>query len=680
MRLSKVMIEGFRSFGERQTIEFDDLTVFIGENSSGKTAALAAIGKIFSQRQTDRQLARSDFHLPKDKKPEEVDELRMTIETVLEFDELSSANEDDVVGVFFDYLTVSNPGGIPIARIRLSATWNRSASTDGSIDSEIAFITAGEGEPETKENCVTARRQVLDSIRMIYVPAARNPKAELKSTSGTIMGGLIGSVNWSDDKKDAIKKKISEISDAVLEEPGASAIDSSLHEAWSGLDSDARYGNARLTFGGGSFESVVSNPAVAFAPTPEEREYEVDELGDGLRSLFYFSMVKGLVDLEDKLRAKTDALDEHFDASLPAFTILAVEEPENHIAPHLLGKLMAELGKIAGKRHCQVIATSHSPAIAGRVEPREIRHFRMRVESKSTICRRLALPDNMDAEDYKYVRGSLLAYPEVLFAKAVVLGEGSSEEIVLPRAIEARCGTADAIGVSIAPLGGRHVNHFWRLLSELEIPYVTLLDLDLERAGGGWNRIKYVACQMTKFHRGSRLDWPGGISEESSDFANLGKRNDNDPDLGQWIDYLESKSVFFSSPLDIDFSMLCAFPDAYKAIVGESVQPDTEDRTGHIDAEEAMEARKHAIGHVLHSGEFGSGGDGSTYSETQKNLMPYYERLFLGKRGKPGTHILALSGIDGETFGDQMPDELKRLAERVSELMSTPSSEAENGA
>ena len=680
MRLSKVMIEGFRSFGERQTIEFDDLTAFIGENSSGKTAALAAIGKIFSQRQADRQLSRSDFHLPKDKKPEEVDELHMAIEAILEFDELISANEDDVVGIFFDYLTVNNQGGIPIVRIRLSATWSRSASADGSIDSDIVFIRAGEGEPETKENCVTARRQVLDSIRMIYVPAARNPKAELKPTSGTIMGGLIGSVNWSDGKKDAVREKIGEISDAVLEEPGAKAINSSLRDAWGELDSDPRYGNARLTFGGGSFESVVSHPAVAFSPTPEEREYEVDELGDGLRSLFYFSMVKGLVDLEDKLRTKTDALDEHFNASLPAFTILAVEEPENHVAPHLLGKLMAELGEIAGKRHCQVIATSHSPAIAGRVEPREIRHFRMRVESKSTICRRLALPSNMDAEDYKYVRGSLLSYPEVLFAKTVVLGEGSSEEIVLPRAIEARCGKADAVGVSIAPLGGRHVNHFWRLLNELEIPYVTLLDLDLERAGGGWGRIKYVADKMVEFHRGSGLDWPSGISGESSDFANLGKRSNDDPDLEQWISYLESKSVFFSSPLDIDFSMLCAFPDEYKAIVDESRQPDTEGKPDPSDTEKAMEARKHAVEYVLHSGKFGSGGDGSTYTETQKDLMPYYKKLFLGKRGKPGTHILALSGIDDETFGDQMPDELKRLVKRVSELMSTHSSEAENDA
>ncbi|WP_165056810.1 MULTISPECIES: ATP-dependent endonuclease [unclassified Adlercreutzia] len=555
-------------------------------------------------------------------------------------------------------------------RIRLSAKWSRSANAEGSIDGEVVFIMAAEGELETKENCVAAKRQLLDSIRMIYVPASRNPKAELRLTSGTIVGGLIRSVKWGEAKKSAIRDKIGEISDTVLEEPGANAINKSLHDAWGGLDSDSRYGNARLTFGGGSFESVVSHPAVTFSPTPEEREYEVEELGDGLKSLFYFSMVKGLVELEGKLRQNADGIKEHFDVTLPALTLLAVEEPENHIAPHLLGKLMLELRKTGEESHCQVIVTSHSPAIAGRVEPTEVRHFRMRRESNSTICRRLALPDNAEAEACKYVRGSLLAYPEVLFAKAVVLGEGSSEEIVLPRAIGALCGQADANGISVAPLGGRHVNHFWRLFNELDIPYVTLLDLDRERFGGGWGRIKYAVNKLEEFKKDEVFDWPGGISTDSPEFESLGKRGDDDPELDEWIDCLESKGVFFSAPLDLDFAMLCAFPRAYKAVDGANDPRNVKNKPARSTATIPTETRQHAIECVLHSGKRGSGGDGSTYTEEQKDLMPYYKSLFLGKRGKPGTHILALADVDDESFGKQMPKALKHLAKMVSNLVS----------
>ena len=40
------------------------------------------------------------------------------------------------------------------------------------------------------------------------------------------------------------------------------------------------------------------------------------------------------------------------------------------------------------------------------------------------------------------------------------------------------------------------MNHFWRLLNDLDIPYITLLDFDREREGGGWGRIKYVLEQL----------------------------------------------------------------------------------------------------------------------------------------------------------------------------------------
>ena len=73
MRLDKVKLYNFRSFSKEQIIKFDDLTTIIGNNSSGKTAALAALNIMFSQISNDRILKRSDFHVPKDIKPENTD-------------------------------------------------------------------------------------------------------------------------------------------------------------------------------------------------------------------------------------------------------------------------------------------------------------------------------------------------------------------------------------------------------------------------------------------------------------------------------------------------------------------------------------------------------------------------------------------------------------------------------
>lgn len=72
----------------------------------------------------------------------------------------------------------------------------------------------------------------------------------------------------------------------------------------------------------------------------------------------------------------------------------------------------------------------------------------------------------------------------------MVLVEGDSERIVLPKLAEALDLLVAPAFVAIVPLGGRHVQHFWRLLEQLGIPYATLLDLDLGRKGGRFGRIK----------------------------------------------------------------------------------------------------------------------------------------------------------------------------------------------
>jgi len=52
------------------------------------------------------------------------------------------------------------------------------------------------------------------------------------------------------------------------------------------------------------------------------------------------------------------------------------------------------------------------------------------------------------------VKEAVLAFPELYFARLVVLGEGDSEEIVLPRAARALGLAFDQTFVSVVPLGG----------------------------------------------------------------------------------------------------------------------------------------------------------------------------------------------------------------------------------
>jgi len=230
----------------------------------------------------------------------------------------------------------------------------------------------------------------------------------------------------------------------------------------------------------------------------------------------------------------------------------------------------------------------------------------------------------------------------------VILCEGDSEQIILPRIASALGLDIDPSFVAIVPLGGRHVNHFWRLLTELKIPYATLLDLDLGRAGSGWGRIKYICEQLITIDvKKSELlavtDKDGKKSILSDeDFSTMEEWTDLAV-LKQWIDFLENYGMFFSFPLDLDMAMLFKFPDVYRGLA---------DRGPYSDVETASKA-------VLK--EAGAGLSAYTGNLAKyRDLFPWYNYLFLGQ-SKPSTHLLALSKIENNELAKKAPTEIKRL-------------------
>lgn len=108
--------------------------------------------------------------------------------------------------------------------------------------------------------------------------------------------------------------------------------------------------------------------------------------------------------------------------------------------------------------------------------------------------------------------------------------------------------------IAVVPLGGRHVNHFWRLLYQLDIPFITLLDLDIERGGGGWGRIKYCLEQLLKngVDRNQLLKLENDTILSAEELSKMHKWENMDY-LEGWVNFLANYSIYFSAPLDIDF-------------------------------------------------------------------------------------------------------------------------------
>lgn len=702
MQISKLKFRNYRCFGPEETvIDLCKMTTLIGMNSAGKTAVLQALVKLFGRTPSERSLVRSDFHVPFEMKPEEQEQQELYIEAVIVFPELAQEDElaRSTVPTLLSAMTVDGPKAPPYVRVCLLGKWEKGISIDGSIEQRTCFMTLCEtDEASATEEERERRRMNLSAlhrsmISVTYVPAIRDPASQLQNTSNAIFHRILQGLVWSKDVDELIAKQRGDTKDAFEKEKGFAAVQTILGTEWQRLHSDSRYNSIMMDFTPEDLASMFRKMEVRFFPADTGSSYDVSSLGDGLRSLFYLGLVRSLLEFEEKVfeeqqrigariatvaesepgETETETQEERLfseEYQAPLLTILAVEEPENHLSPHLLGRVVESLRGVAEKRRGQVVLTSHTPAIVGRVEPETIRYLRMKADHSTTTVHQVILPAATD-EAFKYVKEAVKAYPELYFSRLVVLGEGDTEEIVIPKALEALDTTLDGGAISVVPLGGRHVNHFWKLLSELKIPYITILDLDFGRNTGGWNRIKSIAKKLISSKVVAESDILKKAEElklsitDSLDLTIALGSEDLD-EVTRWAETLEEWDVFFAAPLDMDFMLLQSFPDIYKTppLVPSRGGPEDvpDDDTSEKDRSERVnKAAKQALK--------SDKANVNSYGYEMKSLMIWYVYHFLS-RGKPSTHIMALAEIDQATFLAGMPAPLRRLVEKVKEKLA----------
>ncbi|WP_310832315.1 ATP-dependent nuclease [Paenibacillus pedocola] len=661
MQISMLHLKNFRSFGnDSKPILFNKLSGFIGENSAGKTALIHGLVKLFGVTSNERKLEKSDFHIPKQVNLESIKELSLTIEAKIEFPELADNNNDPLIRAtipqFINQLVIRNMGDAPYLRARLVGKWIADNTPEGEIEQKLYFITVAEGIEETDENFVPVTPHQRSTIQVIYVPAVREPSAQLRNASGTILWRILNNVSWPDNMNDSIKTKMEPVNKLFDDVDGVAQIRSVIGEEWKKYHKDARYQDAKLQFSSSTLASILKKIEVSFSPTQDQGEYSVEKLGDGLRSLFYLSMVSSLLEAEIKINGKSSA----------SLTLLAVEEPENHISPHLLGRVMENLKDISSKPNAQVVLTSHSASIVKRVDPENLAHLRIDQASFTTVVKSVTLPKKT-SEAFTYIKEAVRAYPEIYFSRLVILGEGDTEEIIIPKVLSVYGIHPDDYGIAIVPLGGRHVNHMWKLLNELDIPHVTLLDLDRERGGGGWSRIKYAIKQLllNGRDRNELLKVTTGVLtddqlEEMDEYLMTPDmlKNSMEPWLNRLME--DKYNVFYSAPLDLDFLMLETFPEAYKKTVPRG--PNIPDPKSH--PEKYREKISEGITASLKSKE----AIGFTYTPEQHEFMVWYNTLFLG-RSKPSTHIEALLNINDSDLMSSMPKTFELLVTRIKDLL-----------
>jgi hypothetical protein len=679
MKIESLILRGFRCFDDSgQPVMLDDFTCFVGPNASGKTSAMLALARLFGESRVQRQVIPSDFHLRPGERLEAKPSRSLAIECRLAFPELADDPPagSPAVPETFNQMVVDEPGATPYCRIRLEATWTDDGTVGGDIEQSIWWVLTNSNDQAVIEE---QRRRVKPGdrgmVRVLYVPATRDPVQQVRTTAGTSFGRLLEGLALRGED-DPLRAALEKIRDRVSKLPGVQTMSGRVQESWQELYHGSVANNVE-------FQAIEEDPAAlvrllvpVFKPGEGGREMSVSDLSDGLRSLFSLSLSLGFFRVECLVREKASecGFKAEIAQGLPTLTIFAVEEPENHLSPHYLGQVISELKKVGSDDGAQVLISSHSPSILRRVEPDEVRYFLGHEETASTAVRPVPLPSDESDEAYKYVREAVRGYPELYFARLVVLGEGASEEIVLRRVFQASGLPLDRQFISVVPLGGRHVNHFWRLLHGLEIPFITLLDLDREKEGAGWGRVQYVRDQLVKRfgHDSSALTFRckdgQTVNLTSAVHDILRTKDDADTDsMKAFLDvFAQYYDVFFSQPLDLDFSMLQAFPDAYRGLAPTNGGP----RLPSEDDPKYAEAVAQRMRQVL-AADAGSAPDtlGSTYADDQRGMFAWYKYLFVDG-SKPVAHMRALLDLSDKELNAHAPETLKRLVARARALVT----------
>lgn len=653
MHIESVTITGFRCFGSHPVnIPLsEELTALVGANGSGKTAILQALLRLFGVTRAQRTILPADFYVP-------VNELvrpksrTLTIEVRLRLPELVSGSATaTAVAPVFRHMGIQQPGAVPLCRMQLRARWDDDGTMEGTVSQDLNWLQGLEDAvADSQRQPVVPGDRGL--IQLLYTPASRDAGKQIRATTGTLAARMLKAIAWSEGTQAAVHTATQQLTAAFNSEAAIRAISQALASRWGKLHDGDIDCQPELSLMSRRFEEVIARVGVLFKRGPTGEDRGLDTLSDGQQSLFYFALAAAVFDVERAAVTGTISGFHAEELTIPALTLFAVEEPENHLAPYYLSRILGQLRTLVATGAGQAFVSSHSPAVLARIAPDDVRYCRRDTGTGVSSVLPISMPTN-EVEAAKFVRSACLAFPELYFARFVLLVEGDAERIVLPRLAEALGLQIDPSFVAIVPLGGRHVNHFWRLLNGLGIPHATLLDLDLGRAGGGFGRIQNALQQrlVLGVPRETILNAGGRIlrdDELASMFAW------DEQHLASWLSYLErSSAIFFSWPLDLDMAMLAAFPGAYAATI-EGTGP-------RMTSENAAEV-------VL-----GTAGRGiaSYYMKQAHTFLPHmtgYRYHFL-THSKPATHLRALTHIDPSALAAGMPASLHRVVQHIADQL-----------
>jgi putative ATP-dependent endonuclease of OLD family len=462
MRISKVIIKNFRNFRDFDA-DFGSQIILLGENGVGKTNFFEALRLVMDSSYRP-QLGESDFHdgLPKFRGTE--------IEVRVQFSDFDKAGDKDFLSQISDCCIQDDP---PIAQVSFLYCVDDDVDDPAKATGPDQYQQITYGGDKKDLNKKAARRfQKYTKFKMI--PALRDIESDMGVWRKSPMRRLTEAMNLSNNQ--VFLEVANEIKKTTEKLQTITPVQQLQEEIQKRILAVVECGNEFST----KIGLLPTNPdeLQKLLTILVENNLSLDRASMGWANVLYLTLL--LIEIEEARKVKLEE-------GKYEYTILAIEEPEAHLHPHLQRLVFRSLLQKREENRMPTLLSTHSPNIVSIAEPDWfvlLKKENITKQTTATSTSQLSkLSDLLKKDISRYLDANR---GEVVFSKGVILVEGDAEEFLvsefaakLKEAGKLPC-TLDGGGISICNVSGTDFDPYVQFFgpSGLNLPFVILTDGD----------------------------------------------------------------------------------------------------------------------------------------------------------------------------------------------------------